>query len=339
MQKSTAAQFTKVLTKAKNIAIVTHWSPDGDAMGSSLALYHFLKAKGKNVKVIVPNDYPQFLYWLPGNAFVLNHQVQPKKTEDFIKKADVVFTLDFNSFKRIEVVGKIVEQSTSIKILIDHHQQPDNYAHLYYHDVKACSTCELVYEFIALLKGTKLIDKKIATCLYTGILTDTGSFRFPSTTSKTHKIVADLIDKGADNSTIYNNIHDDNTVSRLKLLGHCLSKKMIVMEEYKTAFISLSEKEQDDFLYQKGDTEGVVNYPLSIKGIKFSAFFAERDGIIKTSFRSKGKFDVNLFARKHFNGGGHKNAAGGKSKESLQASIDSFMKILPDYKKELSTNS
>lgn len=339
MQKSTATQFTKVLTKAKNISIVTHWSPDGDAMGSSLGLYHFLKSKGKNVKVIVPNDYPQFLYWLPGNASVLNHQKHTKKVDDFIKKSDMVFTLDFNSFKRIEELGKVVEQSNAIKVLIDHHQQPDQYAQLYYHDVNACSTCELVYEFISLLKGRKLIDKKIATCLYTGILTDTGSFRFPSTTSKTHKIVADLIDKGADNAEIYNAIHDDNTISRLKLLGYCLSKKMVVMEEYKTAFISLSEKEQDDFLYQKGDTEGVVNYPLSIKGIKFSAFFAERDGVIKTSFRSKGKFDVNLFARKHFNGGGHKNAAGGKSDDSLQKSIDNFLAVLPLYKKDLSNNS
>lgn len=339
MQKSTAAEFKKALSKATNISIVTHWSPDGDAMGSSLGLYHYLKAKGKNVKVIVPNDYPNFLYWLPGNASVLNHQKHTKKVNDFVMKSDIVFTLDFNSFKRIEELGKVVEKSPAIKILIDHHQQPDQYAKLYFHDVEACSTCELVYEFIALMKDTKLVDKKIATCLYTGILTDTGSFRFPSTTARTHKIVAELIDKGADNSEIYNAIHDDNTVSRLKLLGYCLSEKMVVMEDIKTAYIALTEKEQDEFFYQKGDTEGVVNYPLSIKGIKFSAFFAERDGIIKTSFRSKGKFDVNLFARKHFSGGGHKNAAGGKSDEAMAKTIENFLKTLPLYKKELSNNS
>ena len=339
MQKSTAAEFKKALSKATNISIVTHWSPDGDAMGSSLGLYHYLKAKGKNVKVIVPNDYPQFLYWLPGNASVLNHQKNRKKVDDFVMKSDIVFTLDFNSFKRIEELGKVVEKSPAIKILIDHHQQPEQYASLYYHDVNACSTCELVYEFIALMKDTKLVDKKIATCLYTGILTDTGSFRFPSTTAKTHKIVAELIDKGANNSDIYNAIHDDNTVGRLKLLGYCLSEKMVVMEDIKTAYITLSEKEQDEFFYQKGDTEGVVNYPLSIKGIKFSAFFAERDGIIKTSFRSKGKFDVNLFARKHFSGGGHKNAAGGKSDDAMAKTIENFLKVLPLYKKELSNNS
>lgn len=336
MRKDSSANFKKVLSTAANIVIITHWSPDGDAMGSSLGLYHYLKAKGKKVNVVVPNEYPAFLNFLPGNSTVIDHLANPKKAEGLVKKADVIFTLDFNSFGRIEELGKAVQASNAVKIMIDHHREPENYAKLYYHDINACSTCELVYELIVALGDRKLIEKKIATCLYTGMLTDTGSFRFPSTTANTHRIVSDLIDKGANNAEIYNAIHDDNTVYRLKLLGYCLSEKMVVLNEYNAAYMSLSEEEQNRFNYVKGDTEGVVNYPLSIRGLKFSAFFSERDGVVKMSFRSKGKFDVNQFARKHFKGGGHKNAAGGKSDVSLKQTIDNFLKVLPLYKKELS---
>jgi phosphoesterase RecJ-like protein len=330
MQKNTAAQFKKAIDQSSCISIITHWSPDGDAMGSSLALFHFLKLTKKKVKVIVPNEYPKFLHWLPGNKEVLNHTVEQKKTETFIGKSDLIFTLDFNSVSRIEELGKVIMKNNCTKIMIDHHQQPENYAQLYYHDVNASSTCELIYEFIELLKGKALINSKIATCIYTGILTDTGGFRFPSTSAKTHKIAADLIDKGINHADIYNAIHDDNTENRLKLLGYCLSEKMVVLPQFQASFISLSQKEQDKFNFQRGDTEGVVNYPLSIRGINFSAFFAERDGIIKISFRSKGKFDVNVFARKYFSGGGHKNAAGGKSTEKMEQVIERFRKLLPE---------
>jgi phosphoesterase RecJ-like protein len=330
MQKNTASQFKKAIDKANCISIVTHWSPDGDAMGSSLALYHFLKQLNKKVKVIVPNDYPDFLKWLPGNKEVLNHSFERKKTESFIDKSDLIFTLDFNAVSRIEELGKVIVKNPCIKIMIDHHQQPENYAQLYYHDVNASSTCELIYEFITILKGKNLINTKIATCIYTGILTDTGGFRFPSASAKTHKIAADLIEKGINHSDIYNAVHDDNTENRLKLLGHCLSKKMHVFPQYHAALISLSQKEQDQFNFQRGDTEGVVNYPLSIRGIKLSAFFAERDGVIKISFRSKGKFDVNVFARKYFSGGGHKNAAGGKSNETMEVVVEKFKQLLTE---------
>lgn len=335
MQKNTASQFKKAIDKANCISIVTHWSPDGDAMGSSLALYHFFKLMKKKVKVIVPNDYPGFLKWLPGNNEVLNHSAYRKKTETYIEKSDLIFTLDFNAVSRIEELGKVIVKNPCIKIMIDHHQQPENYAQLYYHDVEASSTCELIYEFITILKGKNLINTKIATCIYTGILTDTGGFRFPSTSSKTHKIAADLIEKGINHSDIYNAVHDDNTENRLKLLGYCLSEKMQVFPQYHAALISLSQKEQDQFNFQRGDTEGVVNYPLSIRGIKLSAFFAERDGVIKISFRSKGKFDVNVFARKHFNGGGHKNAAGGKSNESMEVVVKKFKQLLADIDPKL----
>jgi phosphoesterase RecJ-like protein len=335
MRRDSATLFKKALAKTGPIVIITHWSPDGDAMGSSLGLYHYLKAKGKQVKVIVPNEYPAFLDFLPGKAQVIDHLQQKRKTEDALKKAAIIFTLDFNSFGRIEELGKAVQASKAMKIMIDHHREPENYAQLYYCDVNASSTCELVYELIAAMGDKKLVDKKMATCLYTGLLTDTGSFRFPSTSATTHRIVADLIEKGANNADIYNAIHDDNTVERLKLLGYCISDKLNVLPDYHTAYISLNEEEQNRFHYKKGDTEGVVNYPLSIRGLKFSTFFSERDGMVKISFRSKGKFDVNQFARKHFSGGGHKNAAGGKSTVSLEETIQNFLAVLPLYKKDL----
>ncbi len=334
MRKDSFLVFKKVLAKAQTISILTHWSPDGDAMGSSLGLYHYLKSKGKNAKVIVPNAYPSFLNWLPGNKAVLVHESNPQKANAFIHKSDIVFTLDFNSFKRLERLGEVVAASSAIKILIDHHQQPDDYARYWFHDTDSCSTCELIYLFICGVENKKAIDKKIATCLYTGIMTDSGSFRFPSTTSATHRIVAELIDCGADNSTIYNAIHDDYSKERLKLLGHCLNS-MEVLEPIHTAYIALSQEDQNRYHFQKGDTEGVVNYALSIRGIKFSAFFSERDGVIKISFRSKGTFDVNRFARKHYSGGGHKNAAGGKSDKTLTEVVKEFLHILSAYQKEL----
>ncbi len=334
MRKDSFQQFKKVLAKSTCISIITHWSPDGDAMGSSLGLYHYLKGKGKKVRVVVPNEYPSFLKWLPANNQVMVHETEEKKVNTFIHQSDLIFTLDFNSFKRIEKLGRQVERTTAVKIMIDHHQQPEDYADYYFHDVKSCSTCELVYQFIAGIEGKKAIDKKIATCLYTGIMTDSGSFRFPATTSATHRIVAELIDCGANNASIYSAIHDDYSKDRLRLLGYCLNK-MQVLEDYSTAYIALTEEEHQRFNFQKGDTEGVVNYALSIRGIKFSAFFAEREGIVKISLRSKGKFDVNKFARDHFSGGGHMNAAGGKSNEGIPQTIEKFIKTLESYTAEL----
>lgn len=315
---------------------MTHFNPDGDAMGSSLALYNYLIKTGKSATVITPNDYPDFLQWLPGNKKVVEYSSNPKKSASLIAKSDLIFTLDFNNYSRLEGLGELLKESTAAKVLIDHHQQPDTYATLMYHDVKACSTCELVYEFIVGLGGKKLIDKDIASCLYTGIMTDTGSFRFDTVTPATHHILAHLLETGIVPSDIHSAIYDTYSESRVRLLGYCLTEKMVVLPEYQTAYISLSEKEQNRFRYKKGDTEGIVNYPFSIKGIRFCAFFSEGDGKIKISFRSKGKFDVNRFAREHFNGGGHINAAGGRGNvNDLNATIKEFLALLPDYKKEI----
>lgn len=336
MQKDPFPKFKALLKKSDNIVIVTHFNPDGDAIGSSLALYNYLVKTGKHVSVITPNDYPDFLQWLPGNKKVVEYSNNSKKATSLIAKCDLIFTLDFNNYSRLEGLGDLLKDSAAAKILIDHHQQPDNYATLMYHDVKACSTCELIYEFIVGLGGKKMIDRDIASCLYTGIMTDTGSFRFDSVTPVTHHILAHLLETGIVPSDIHSAIYDTYSESRVRLLGYCLTEKMVVLPEYQTAYISLSEEELNRFQHKKGDTEGIVNYPFSIKGIRFCAFFSEGEGKIKISFRSKGKFDVNQFARKHFNGGGHINAAGGRGNvNNLAATIKEFLALLPDYKKEI----
>ncbi|HWY38341.1 MAG TPA: bifunctional oligoribonuclease/PAP phosphatase NrnA [Bacteroidia bacterium] len=334
MKKDTFSNLKKVVAKAKNISILTHVNPDGDAMGSSLGLFHYLKKKKKNVKVIVPNSFPGFLKWLPGSKQVLVFEGHEAKTQKQITGSDLVFILDFNNYSRLEKLSTLLNASKAPKILIDHHRQPDTRFDHYFHDEHASSTAELVYDFVCGIDPKNKIDKNTATCLHTGILTDTGSFRFPSTSEKTFRITASLVKAGANNAEIYNKVYDDYTEQRLKLLGHCLDKLSFI-HEYNAAYIALSEEELKRFDYKKGDTEGIVNYALSVRGVKFSAFFSEKDGIIKISFRSKGKFDVNKFARAHFNGGGHVNAAGGMSKLPLQQTIENFLNILPTYKADL----
>lgn len=325
MKKDSFLNFNKLLKSSHKIAIVTHWSPDGDAIGSSLALFHYLSKLGKSVKVIVPNSYPEFLQWMPGNAKILNFELAELKVKKALLDAEVIFTLDFNSYKRLEKLGKILEKTSAKKVLIDHHRQPDNFADLYFHDIHACSTCELVYDFIVGLKGKKFIDKKIAACIYTGLMTDTGSFKFPSVNSKTHEIVGELLKTGLKPHQIHSAVYDNYSANRLRLFGYALSEKLKIMDGYPVAYFSLSEAELKRFNYQKGDTEGLVNYPFMIKGIKVCALFTETDSMVKISLRSKDTFDVNQFARNHFEGGGHLNAAGGKSKEALAPTVEKFV--------------
>lgn len=334
MKKNKFSDLKKVVAKAKKISILTHVSPDGDAMGSSLGLFHYLKKKKKNVKVIVPNSFPGFLEFLPASKQVIVFEGNEEKAKKQLTGSDLVFILDFNNYSRLEKLSEILNTSKAPKILIDHHREPDTCFDYYFHDEKASSTAELVYDFIRGTDPTHKIDKNTATCLHTGIMTDTGSFRFPSTSEKTFRVTADLVKAGANNSAIYNSVYDDNTEKRLKLLGFCLDK-LVFLHEYNAAYIALSEEELKRFDYKKGDTEGIVNYALSVRGVRFSAFFSDKDNLIKMSFRSKGKFDVNKFARAHFNGGGHINAAGGVSKLSLQETIEKFLNVLPQYKTEL----
>ncbi len=329
MQKDSFVKFKSLLKSLKNIVIVTHYSPDGDAMGSSLGLYHYLTQIGKSVKVVVPNPYPDFLHWLPANNKVLVFEGNEAKVSKILLSADCIFTLDFNSFKRLEKLGDILQTSTAPKVLIDHHQQPEQYAKLYFHDVAACSTCELIFDLIVGLGDKKLINKKIAACLYTGLMTDTGSFRYPSVTAKTHLVIAELLKTGIVPNEIHSAIYDTYSADRLKLVGFALSEKMTVLPNLPVAYFAITHTELAKFNYQKGDTEGLVNYPFGIKGIKVCAFFNEApEGYIKISFRSKGKIDVNTFARNYFNGGGHINAAGGKSLLSLEETVKSFKNLV-----------
>lgn len=326
----------KLLSSPKQIVIIPHKNPDGDAIGSTLGLLHYLKQYDHEAVIIAPNDYPDFLKWMPGESSILKYDQQQDDCDRQIISADLIFTLDFNSLSRIGNMQTTVLKSSSIKIMIDHHQQPDDYARYMYSDVTMSSTCEMVYNFIDMLADTEKINSDIATCLYTGIMTDTGSFRFSSTTSATHEIVSILIEKGADNANIHNQVMDTNSYERLQLLGKALSN-LKVIPEYKTAYISLTQAELNSFNFKKGDTEGFVNYGLSLKGVIFAAIFIEsqQDNIIKISLRSKGDFSVNEFSRSHFEGGGHTNAAGGKSDLNMEDTIDKFISILPQYKKDL----
>ena len=337
MIEQSILEITSDLSRANNIVIVPHKGPDGDAIGSSLGLYHFLKGKGHHVSVIAPNDYPDFLKWLPGQEDILIYEKDYMVCKPLITNADIIFTLDFNDLHRSGDMQEPLSEANATFVMIDHHPEPADYADHTYSDTSMSSTCQMVYQFIKKLRSVKNITPEIATCLYTGIMTDTGSFRFRSTSSETHRVIADLIDKGADNAIIHQNIYDTSSESRLKLLGTAL-QNLRVNKELRTAYITLSQEELDNNNFRKGDTEGFVNYGLSLEGIIFAAIFIEHkaDGIIKISFRSKGSFNVNEFSRAHFHGGGHVNAAGGKSDISLDATVVKFNSVLPEYRDQLS---
>ena len=340
MNKSDIKEIKVLFATPQNVVIVPHKNPDGDAIGACLAMYHYLKKKGHHPTVVSPNDYPNFLKWLPGSKDALKFDMQNRQSKKAIEDASVIFILDFNALNRVgDDMQNTLQEFKGIFMMIDHHQQPEDFAKYLFSDTSICSTCQMVYHYIEKLQDVAVIDAEIATCIYTGIMTDTGSFRFPSTTSETHRIVADLIDKGADNAKIYNNVYDTNSYGSLQLLGKALTN-LVVLPDLKTAYIALSQAELDEFDFQKGDTEGIVNYGLSVEGVIFAAIFIEdiEQKIIKISFRSKGSFSVNKFARKHFNGGGHDNAAGGKSLLSLENTITKFLNIIPKFKKELLTS-
>lgn len=325
-----------MLATSRKIVVVAHRNPDGDALGSSLGLYFYLKNLGHQVTVIMPNDFPDFLKWLPGSDEVVIYEKDKTHGNSLIQDAEIIFTLDFNTFSRVGEMQEALSASSAEFIMIDHHQQPDDYAVVTYSDVTMSSTCEMTYHFIKAIDPEAKITEEIATNLYTGIMTDTGSFRFPSTSPATHRVTADLIEVGAKNGIIHQNVFDTHTQDRMRLLGRAL-ENMTILPEYKTAYITLTQKELDDHNFKKGDTEGFVNYGLAIGGIVMAAIFIEnkQENITKISFRSKGEFSVNEFARNHFNGGGHTNAAGGRSDLSLDETVSEFISILPQYKDKI----
>jgi bifunctional oligoribonuclease and PAP phosphatase NrnA len=333
MKKEEVKALSLLLKKPKRIAIIPHRSPDGDAMGSTLALYHFLKKLNHKPVVISPNDFPNFLSWLPGSNNVLIYENNKVETTAILEDVELVFTLDFNALHRTGEMEQVLNKLLVPFVMIDHHEKPSDYAQLTYSDTSIGSTSQMIYHTIEALGKLDVMDKEIATCIYTGIMTDSGSFRFPSTTSTTHRIVAHLIDIGINNSEIHNLVFDSNSYDRLQLLGKAL-QNMKINIDHKTAYTYLTQKDLDNFHYQKGDTEGFVNYGLTIKGINFAVIFIEHrdENIIKISFRSQGSFNVNEFARQYFNGGGHINASGGKSYESMSKTIQKFEAIMENTK-------
>ena len=336
MSKNQQQEIHTLLEKPSKIVLVGHQNPDGDAIGSALGLSHYLCQFWHHVTVIVPNDFPSFLKWLPQASDILVYDTQASECDSCFHEADIVFILDFNAPHRAGLVSKAFENFQGVKVMIDHHQQPSDYADYVITDTAMSSTCEMVYHFIA-SKNPDVISPEIANCLYLGIMTDTGSFKFSITTSTTHRVVATLIDKGAASTAIHEKVYDTNRLKSLQLLGRALQNLKIVSTQ-RTAYITLSQQDLDDCDYQKGDTEGIVNYALSLQNVIFAAIFIEQkdENLVKISLRSKGDFDVNSFSRKYFDGGGHKNAAGGKSLRSLEATENYFLKVLASHQKELS---
>jgi phosphoesterase RecJ-like protein len=330
-------EIKSIISNAKNIVITTHKSPDGDAIGSSLALYHFLNKLEKNVSVVVPDAFPHFLCWMKSTDNIIYYDSQTELATNKIDQADVIFSLDYNALSRIGNLNEPIKNSSAIKIVIDHHQNPQEFANHYIVDTTCCSTSQLIYEFIENLNEKDKLDKVIAECIYCGIMTDTGSFRFPSTTAKTHQIIAHLIDLGVDGAEIHEAVYDTYSANRLQLLGYALTEKMKIFSDINAAYISLSQEELKKYKFKKGDTEGLVNYPLSINGIKLAVLITEKEKDISMSFRSKGNFYVNKLASKHFCGGGHIYAAGGRSTLTLEETVVKFEKVLEQYKEELTS--
>jgi len=324
-----------LLSQQKKIVITTHHRPDGDAIGSCLALYHFLISDGHEISVIAPDDSPEFLNWMPRSSGVISYEKNIALGDTEVKDAEVIFCLDFNRLERLDKLSDAVSKAKAKKILIDHHLDPEPSFDYIFSYPESCATCELIYYFITALDNTKVISKSVAECIYTGIMTDTQSFRFSNMTADTHCIIAKLIQAGVENHVIHENIYDSYSEHRLRLLGYCINNKLKVLTEYKTAFITLTKEELDRFHFVSGDSEGFVNYALAIDGIRLAGFFIERDEIVKVSLRSKGNFSVKELAEKHFEGGGHKNASGGQSELTMDATIEKFLNILKQYSKEL----
>jgi len=323
----------EILKKSKKIVITTHQSPDGDAIGSSLALFGYLAKKGFDVSVVVPDTFPKFLKWMEGtdNIHVYDHAENVVK--GLISEADLIFSLDYNDLTRVGGVGNLIEKSTAYKAMIDHHLHPADFADWMCSDTSSCSTAQLIYNFIEYFNDLDLIDNQIAEGIYCGIMTDSGSFRFPSVQAKTHLIAADLINRGLNHSRIHELVHDVNTLPKLHLLGFALNEKLRVLPNVPVAVIAISYEELNRFNYKKGDAEGLVNYALSLEGIEMAAFIKEDDNKVKMSFRSKGDIAVNEFSRQNFGGGGHKNAAGGVSFTSFEETVKLFESKIVEFLK------
>ncbi len=324
----------KLLSTPQYIVITSHRNPDGDAIGSSLALYHYLIQHGHTVRVAFPSDYPGIFAWMPHSEKILIHDIEPEAVEEALDKSDLIFCLDYNGLDRIDKMGEYIGKLNTKKAMIDHHLFPDDFVDFMLSDTTASSTCELVYDFIKLMDAEDEINQTIGECMYTGIVTDTGSFKY-ATSAKLFKIVGSLLEKGVDDKKLQNLIHNCLEIKNLQLLGHCLHNRLEIWDEYKVGIITLTKKDYEKFDIQRGDTEGIVNYLLMLKDVHVAAFITEQPTIVKISLRSKGDISVQEMAKQHFRGGGHKNAAGGASYASLPATIKKFKKLIPQYKEKI----
>lgn len=323
-----------LLAQPKKIAITAHQRPDGDAIGSSMGLYHSLKNLGHSPTVIMPTEYPANLKWLPDDEKVVIAEEELPKANAIIAEAELIFCLDMNDLKRIAPINEAVEASSIPVIMMDHHLDPKGFHTYAYWDDHAASTAEMVYRLMRDAGLTNAVDKAAAQAMYMGILTDTGSFRFPAVTADLHRIVADLMDKGAKPNVAYEHIFNNDSPRRLTLLGHVLNERMTLMPELHTAIITLPREDYERFDIQSGETEGFVNFPLSVKGINLSVLMAEWEDKVKMSFRSRGSFPANELAG-NFNGGGHKNAAGARAQGTLEEVKSQVLRLVNDHKEQL----
>jgi phosphoesterase RecJ-like protein len=318
-----------LLHQPQKVVITTHQKPDADAMGSSLALGHYLRKKGHEVSVISPTNWAGFVDWMPGTALVINYDQHQQKSKQVLTQADLLFCLDFNIFHRTKSMTEVLYSLSCKKVLIDHHQEPDVASFTFgVSDTSKSSTCEMIYDFIVGANDADLIDQDIAECIYAGVVGDTGSFRFASAHAGVHAMVADLKRRGLDHGKIHEGLYDNFLENRLRFIGHVLLHRMEIFYEHNTALIAIPKSDLVKFNIRTGDTEGLVNYPQSIQGIRFAALVIDRDEERKWSFRSKGQFDCNTFARTYFEGGGHYNAAGGRSSQSLEETVATFKTVL-----------
>lgn len=335
LPESSLSYFKKLLAEKQDVLITTHYNPDGDAIGSSMALYHFLSSQGIDAKVLLPNELPSFLEWIPGTRQAVIYQDDPEYGNTLLASADLIFCMDYNSLHRVKLYTEALKAATATKIIIDHHIQPENEFDLVFSVTSVSSTSELLYQILSEADLLTSVTKEMAECFFVGIMTDTGSFSFSCNRFETFQIAANLIKTGMDVEKVHRMVYDTYSESRMRLLGQCLGPNLKVLPEFSVAYIWLSKEDLDKYNYQQGDTEGVVNYALSMQNVAVAALFTERDDRIRVSLRSKGEFSVNEFARAHFNGGGHRNAAGGDIFKSMAETLTWFESILPAYSSEI----
>ncbi|MCD6366885.1 MAG: bifunctional oligoribonuclease/PAP phosphatase NrnA [Bacteroidales bacterium] len=321
---------TELLKPEAKILLLSHKNPDGDTIGAALALYHLFSGMGLDVSLVVPNAFPDFLKWMPGAEKYIVAMENQKNANQAIAEASLFFFVDFNNYERIDFIAKEVGKNKAPKILIDHHPNPDSFFDFAMSDVKVSSASELIYSFIEQLGFLDKLNKPVAECLFAGIMTDTGCFSHNSSRSETFETAAQLLKTGIDKNEIYDHVYNNFSENRMRLLGYALYEKMVILPEYRTAYFSFSAEELTKFNFQLGDEEGMVNYLLAVKGILFTIIIIEKKNYVKMSFRSKGLFPANYVAKRYFHGGGHLNAAGGKSYKSLQETVDKLQKVLKE---------